>query len=100
MARKVSLTVNGIQLDLNEFVEAYFYHIAGGIIASLKDTEVIKKLVLDIDKTGDVKITLNGKDIPINIFVVEIVRNTLAGMIANLKGVEGKLNTLSLKIEQ
>jgi hypothetical protein len=100
MARKVNLTVNETSIELNEFLEAYFYHVAGGIIASLKDTEAIKKLKLDIDNTGDVKIILNGKDIPVNIFVTEIVRNTLGGMVGNLKGVNGKLKTLSLRIEQ
>ena len=100
MARKVSLTVNDVPLEFNEFVEAYFYHVAAGIIASLKDTAPIKKLKLDIDKTGDVKIDLNGKDLPLNIFVAEIVRNTLSGMVANLKGVSGKVKTLALKIEQ
>jgi hypothetical protein len=100
MARKVSLTVNETAIEINEFLVAYFYHITGGIIASLKDTGAIKKLKLDIDKTGDVKIDLNGKDIPVNLFVVEIVRNTLGGMVANLKGVSGKVKTLSLKIEQ
>jgi hypothetical protein len=100
MARKVSLTVNETLIDMNEFVEAYFYHVTGGIVASLKDTGAVKKLKLDIDKSGDVKLGLNGKDIPLNIFVVEIVRNTLAGMVANLKGVGGKMKTLSLKIEQ
>ena len=98
MAKKVSLMINESSIELNEFVEAYFFHIAGGIVASLKDTEAIKKLKLDIDKTGDVKIDLNGKDIPVNLFVVEIVRNTLIGMAANLKGVNGKVKTLSLRI--
>jgi len=100
MASKVSLTVNETTMELNEFLVAYFYHVSSGIIASLKDTEAIKKLKLDIDKTGDVKINLNGKDIPINIFVTEIVQNTLGGMVANLKGVSGKVKTLSLRIEQ
>ena len=98
MAKKVSLMINESSIELNEFVEAYFFHVAGGIVASLKDTEAIKKLKLDIDKTGDVKIDLNGKDIPANLFVVEIVRNTLIGMAANLKGVNGKVKTLSLRI--
>jgi hypothetical protein len=100
MDRKISITVNDVPLEFNEFVEAYFYHVTGGIVASLKDTGVIKKLKLDIDKSGDVKLNLNGKDISLNIFVVEIVRNTLSGMVANLKGVSGKVKTLSLKIEQ
>lgn len=99
MAKKVSLSVNENKIELNEFLVAYFYHVTGGIIASLKDTGPVKKARLDIDKTGDVKLDLNGKDVPLNIFVVEIVRNTLGGMVANLKGVSGKVKTLSLQIE-
>ncbi len=99
MARKVNLTVNNNPIEFNPFVESYVYHIANGIVASLKGTGAIKKLELDIEN-GDVKINLNGKDIPTNVFVADIVTNTLAGMVSNLKGVEGKMKTLKLRIEQ
>jgi hypothetical protein len=82
VARKVSLTVNNTPIKLDYFVEGYVYHIANGILASLKDTGVIKKLDMDIDNTGDVKI------------------NTMAGMISKLKGVDGALETLELRIDQ
>jgi hypothetical protein len=98
MAKKVSLTVNKKLLELNPFVESYFLHVAGGMVASLKDTAAIKTLELVVDDTDDVKMTLNGKDLPLNIFVTEIVYNTLAGMVSNLKGAEGKFKTLKLKI--
>ena len=95
---KTSLKLNGIQLELNSFVESYVYHLSGGITASLKDTEPIKKLKLEITADEDVKMTLNGKDIPLNFFATDIIRNTLTGMAANLKGAEGKLKTLEIKI--
>ncbi len=100
MARKVTLSVNGNSIKLDYFVESYIYHIASGIIASLKDTGPIKKLAIVVEETGKVKILLNGNDIPLNAFATEIVRNTLGGMISVLKGVEGKLRDLSLNIEQ
>ena len=100
MARKVSLTVNNVPIKLDSFVESYVYHVTNGIVASLKDTGAIKKLELDVDGTGDVKMIFNGSDVALNFFVTEIVRNTLAGMVSNLKGVEGNLETLSLRIEQ
>lgn len=98
MARKVNLSVNGNNIELNPFVESYVYHVAGGIIASLKGTEAVKKLELAIEN-GDAKITLNGKDIPLNVFATDIIINTMSGMVTNFKGVEGKMKSLQLKIE-
>jgi hypothetical protein len=98
MARKVSLTVNGNPIELNSFVEGYVYHIAAGILNSLKGTGVIKKLDLDIDSDGLVTVVLNGKAVSVNVFVMEIVRNTLAGMVSKLKGVDKEMSTLAIEI--
>ena len=100
MARKVSLTVNGSPIKLDKFVEGYIYHIAGGIVASLKDTGAVKDLKLELKDNGDIQMKLNGRDIPLNYFASEIIRNTLAGVVANLKGVAGETKTLQLNIEQ
>ena len=100
MAKKVSLTVNGAPIKLDEFVESYVYHVADGIVASLKDTGAYKKLDMEIEVTGDVKLVFNGKDNPLNFFVTEIVRNTLSGMVSNLKGVQGEVKTLKLSVSQ
>ena len=100
MPRKVSLTVNKNPIKLDAFVESYVYHVTGGIVASLKDTGAVKTLALNVEDTGDIKMVLNGRDIPLNFFATEIVRNTLGGMVSGLKGVEGKLKTLTLNIEQ
>ena len=63
MARNTSLAVNGKSITLDYFVGEYVYHVTGGIIASLKNTGEIKKLVLTVDKEGQVKIDLNGKEV-------------------------------------
>jgi hypothetical protein len=100
MSRKVNLQINSKSVDLNPFVEGYVYHIAVGIINSLKDTKPIKTLDLDIDSDGLLTITLNGEGVPVNEFVMEIVRNTFTGLVSNLKGVDEAMSTLSLSIKQ
>jgi hypothetical protein len=98
MARKTSLIVNNIPIELDSFVEGYVYHVIAGILASLKGTGTIKKLELYVDGNEQVKIILNGVNVPLNFFATDIIRNTLAGMVSNLKGVDKEMNTLSLRI--
>jgi hypothetical protein len=100
MAQKVSLNVNGNTIELNPYIEDYFYYITEGVIKSLKDTEPIKTLDLDIDSDDLLTIILNGEGVSVNEFVMEIVRNTYAGMVSNLKGVDDEMRTLSISIEQ
>jgi hypothetical protein len=100
MARKVSLIINDNPIEIDHFVKGYVYHVAAGILASLKGTGKINDLQLNIDNDGQVEITLNGSDIPLSYFPVQIIRNTVTGMVANLKGVDGEVQTLELKISQ
>ena len=100
MTRKVSLTVNNNPIKLDYFVEGYVYHIAAGILASLKGTGAIKTLELDVDSDGQVNITLNGADVPLIVFPMQIIRNTLAGMVSNLKGVDKEMSTFLLRVTQ
>jgi hypothetical protein len=100
MARKVSLKVNNIPIEMNPFVEGYVCYIAEGIIRSLKDTKPIKTLELDIDSDDLLTITLNGDGVSVNEFVMEIVRHTLSGMVSGLKGVDETMRTLSLRVTQ
>ncbi len=100
MSRKVSLTVNGKSIEMNEFVEGYVYHVAAGMVNSLKGASAIKKLEMDIDSDGLLTVTLNGNGLPVNVFVMEIVRNTFSGMVSNLKGVDEEMRTLSLSVTQ
>jgi hypothetical protein len=87
MAKRVSLSVNDVPIQLDEFVEGYVYHIVSGIIASLKGTGEIENLELSIDNEEQVTITLNGADVPIKYFPNEIIRSTIFGMVSMLKGV-------------
>jgi hypothetical protein len=100
MARKVSLNVNGNSIELNPFVEAYVYHVAAGIVNSLKGTGSVKTLELDIDSDKRVTLTLNGTGVPVNEFVMQIIFNTMAGMVKDLKGVTEAMSTFSLMASQ
>ena len=100
MARKVSLSVNNVPINLDYFVTQYLDSVAGGIIASLHDTGEIEELELTLDNTGDVKISLNNSDIPLKEFPIDIIRSTLLGMVAPLKGVEPEVNTLEISIKK
>ncbi len=100
MARQVSLTVNDNHIELDRFVEGFVYHVASGILNSLKGTSAIKNLELSVDSDGQVNITLNGTEVSLSYFPVQIIRDTLAGMVANLKGVTDEMHTLELKITQ
>ena len=100
MARKVSLSVNNVPINLDYFVTQYLDCVTGGIIASLHDTGEIEELELNLDNTGEVKISLNNSDLPLKAFPVDIIRSTLLGMVAPLKGVEPEVNTLELTISK
>ena len=99
MARKISLSVNNIPIDLDYFVTQYLDCVTSGIIASLHDTGKIEDLSLSLDNAGDIKIKLNNSDIPLKEFPIEIIRSTLLGIVAPLKGVESEVNNLELTIQ-
>jgi len=100
VTRKISLSVNDTPIKLDYFVEGYLDHVTGGIVSSLKGTDEIKILELNIDNEGQVIINLNGADIPLGYFATEIVKSTIAGMVAPLKGVAGVIDKLELKISR
>ena len=98
MAKKVSLSVNDVPINLDYFVESYLEHVVGGIVGSLHDTGDIDTLELNIDNEGEVRINLNNAEVPLKYFPVEIIRSTILGMVAPLKGVEGEVDRVSLTI--
>jgi hypothetical protein len=100
MAKKVSLSVNEMPINLDYFVESYLEHVVSGIIGSLHDTGEIETLQLNIDNEGQVEINLNNADVPLKYFPVEIIRSTIFGMIAPLKGVEGEINRVEITVGQ
>jgi hypothetical protein len=68
MTRQISLYVNNFPVNLDYFVENYIDHVAGGIVASLKDTGEIESLELNIDNEGQVTMNLNNADVPLKYF--------------------------------
>jgi hypothetical protein len=100
MTRQISLSVNNFPVNLDYFVENYIDHVAGGIVASLKDTGEIESLELNIDNEGQVTMNLNNADVPLKYFPVEIIRSTILGMVSTLKGVEGEVNSLKITVNR
>ncbi|OGO19954.1 MAG: hypothetical protein A2144_12655 [Chloroflexi bacterium RBG_16_50_9] len=102
MSGQVSLSVNEVPIKLDFFVSGYIEKVIGGILASLRDTGEIDRLVLSIDNEGQVAINLNGADVPLKHFPIEIIRSTVLGMVSTLKGVDqaSGVNTLELSIER
>ena len=98
MAKKVTLAVNNVPVNLDYFVSGYVESVVGGIVASLHDTGEIDDLELNIDNEGQISINLNNSDVSLNYFTIEIIRSTVLGMVAPLKGVEGEIDSLQITI--
>ena len=83
---KVRLWVEGSAIDLNPFVEQILAGTLAGAVRSLKGTEDMKNLELQVDK-GEVAVRVNGKEIPLTPFPNDIIAQTLTGFVSALKGV-------------
>ena len=98
MARKVTLSVNNVPINLDYFVSEYIDCVVGGIVASLHDTGDIDNLELAIDNEGQVSISLNNSEVSLKYFPNDIIKSTVLGMVAPLKGVESTLDIDTLEI--
>jgi len=98
MAKKVTLSINNMPINLDYFVSEYIESVAGGILGSLHDTGEIDTLEIAIDNEGQVSITLNNSDVPLKYFPNDIIRSTVLGMVTPLKGVESIENVDTLEI--
>ncbi len=85
-SRQVSLSVNDVPLELNDFVQKYIGRVVGAIIASLRGTADIESIELAIDEDR-VSIVRNNDAVPLNPFAARIIRSTILGMVSSLKGV-------------
>jgi len=98
MTRQVNLSVNGIPIQLDYFVQGFIDHTISGMMAALEGTGEIE--TLDISIKGDaVEVNLNRAPVPVNPFVTKILRNTIAGMVSSLKGV-GEINSMNISIKR
>ena len=96
--RQVALSVNGVPIELDYFVQGFIDHAVGGMLESLEGTGEIETVNLSID--GDsVGVTLNNVTVPVNPFVTRIIKSTVIGMVSTLKGV-GEVKTLNINIKR
>ncbi len=97
-SRAVTLSVNGVPIEIDYFVQGFIDHVTSGMMEMLEGAGVIKTLDLSLD--GDkLKIIHNNKTISTNPFVTKIIKNTITGMVSSLKGV-GEIKQLSLTIKK
>ncbi len=96
MTRGVSLSVNGVPIELDYFVQGFIEHTVAGMLEALEGTGEIE--TLDILLGDDaVSINLNGAELPLKAFVNKFIKNTLVGMVSSLKGV-GEIDKMHLSI--
>ena len=93
---KTKLEVNDVSVELNPFVHEFLTRTVIGAVSSLKGTENIQGLELDLDR-NDVRIVVNGSELPLTPFPKEIINNTIVGLISPLKGVD-KVDSLKINI--
>ena len=98
MTVQLGVTVNGVKISTDFFVQGFIDHTVSGMIEALEGTAKIKELNLSID--GDnVTIVLNGAEVTINAFVSKIIKNTVSGLVSSLKGVS-EVNKLNIKVKR
>lgn len=83
---KARLWVDETAIDLNPLVEQILAGTVAGAVSSLKGTEDMKNLELQVDK-GEVVIRVNGKEVALTPFPNDIIGHALTGFVSALKGV-------------
>ena len=97
-SRQVSLSVNDVPIELDDFVQGFIERTIGGMLSTLKGIGEVEVLAISIE--GDrVAINLNNTMVPINPFVNKIIRSTIVGMVSSLKGVT-EINRLNINIRR
>jgi len=94
---EVKLLVNNTPIELSEFPEEFLAQTVAGAISSLKGSEDIQHMELDLEH-GEVTIFLNGGQLPLTPFPNDIIANTITGLVSSLKGVD-RIGSLKIKIK-
>ncbi|MFC2007284.1 hypothetical protein ACFLVB_01635 [Chloroflexota bacterium] len=98
MTRQVSLSVNGVTITLDSFVEEFTERTVRGMVAALKGAGEVE--TADIIISGDkVTININGDSVPTNLFASKIIKSTIEGLVAPLKGVS-EISSLTINISR
>ena len=84
---RTRLWVDESAVDLDPFVERILAGTVAGAVGSLKGTEDMRNVEVQVDK-GEVVIRVDGKEVPLTPFPNDIIGHTLAGFVSALKGVK------------
>ena len=94
---RATLKVNGMQVEINPFVEEFLARTTVAAVSSLKEVRDIENLYIH-HKKDNIEITANGKDIPITPFPNDMISNTLVGLVSTLKGVDD-IDSMEISVE-
>lgn len=92
------LAVNNSSIELNPFVEEFLTRTVLGAVSSLRGTENVGDLELNLER-GGVKLIVNGNEIPLTPFPEEIITSTITGLVSSLKGV-GKIDSVKITVKR
>lgn len=93
-APKVSLSVNGVAIQIDGFALAFVESVVVAMLTALKGIEEMRSVHLSV--RGDtVDIALDGAPVPVKPFVSKFIKNTVIGMVSSLKGV-GQIDRLEI----
>lgn len=94
----VSLSVNGVPIQIDGFALAFVKNVVVAMLTALKGVEEIRGVHLSV--RGDVvDISLDNAPVPVNPFVSKFIRNTMVGMVSSLKGV-GQIDRLEVSLTE
>ncbi|HJX03644.1 MAG TPA: hypothetical protein VJ488_03690 [Dehalococcoidia bacterium] len=91
------LSVNGVDIAVNDFVESYLANIVVGTVLSLKGVDYLRNIELKLEGT-DVSIRVNGEEISLTPFPNDLIAGTIKGLVSSFKGVKG-INSLHVHVE-
>jgi len=95
-SRQVSLSVNGVPIQIEGFVPEFIDRVVTGMLTGLKGAGEMHSINLSI-KGEVVDINVNSAQVPVNPFVSKIFKNTTIGMVSSLKGVN-QVDSLEISI--
>ena len=95
---EVNLSVNGVPVEVNDFVRGFIDNVVVGMVAALEGVGEIQNVALSF-KGDAVQISVNNAPVAVNPFVTKIIGNTVKGMISPLKGVS-EIDGLNIAIKR
>jgi hypothetical protein len=94
---KTNLTVNAVNVDLNEFAHGFVTNIVICAVSMLKGGEDVKSLFFTLENHKP-NLVINGKTIPLSSFPRDALVGTITGMVSTLKGIT-HIESISITIK-